>query len=136
MTSPSTRFLLTALLLLGQLAGLLHSLEHLGGHGSRADVRPTSPAGWQHRTDRAHVHAHEVALSVTVRHAGTSSGHGDGTSCGECLLAAASVALPGTGPLLRTPRAGGIDVAATGDVSRPAWRPSAHRARGPPTALS
>ena len=129
MTSPSTRFLLTALLLLGQLAGLLHALEHPGGHGSRAHAHAASLVGWHHRTDHAHVHAHEVALSAPAQHAGTSD-HGDGTLCGECLLAAANAAMPGVEPALRTPLAGDVDVAAPADIARLAWRSSAHRARG------
>jgi len=122
MTSFRTRSLLATLLLLGQLGGLLHGLEHVG----HAD-------GTAHRAHGHAVHAHEHASHAEEP---VSPSERDDVLCGLCLLATASVALVDTA---NTPWPAAISHGLTAIAVNdpPPYRQArSHPARGPPRALS
>lgn len=130
MMSPCARALLAVMLVLGQLAGLWHGLEHIA-HDLSDDVVVAGDV-FRHADGTST----DAGFKGSEEKSGESGEHA-GAPCGACLLASAGTGLVGTAsavPLERPLRALVCPVASPG--APPAHPVYSQRARGPPVSLS
>jgi len=147
MTPLRARSLLAVLLVFGQVAGLLHGLEHIGQDRSdpfavAANASGLSAGEWAGATHADHVehanHAEHAEHATHATHAEyvESEEHVD-VLCGFCLLASAGIALVDTASAVPHQRGlrGHRSLLAYEDAPSDQAAYS-HWARGPPAALS